>query len=189
MCRARILLAAVNMNCCFCCCQGDGWRDCSWLKLDWWHVRLVFRSLRRTGPHFFDFLYVWEREVVRVWVVCKGLGVSPCYSGWALASLCFCDRRGGHQLFQWLEVSEEISQLLEHSNPRALDTRWQIKWPPGRCWNTYWTLLPLICIAPQCEVFLFPTNKVNITALYSVTSSELIKHIHIFNHTLLHAAH
>ncbi len=60
-------------------------------------------------------------------------GLSPCYSGWTLARVCFSDRRGGHQLFQWLEVSEEISQLLEHSNPGALDTRWQIKRPPGRC--------------------------------------------------------
>lgn len=49
-----------------------------------------------------------------------------------LTSVCFCDKGGGHQLFQWLEVSEEISQLLEHSNPGALDTRWQIKRPPWK---------------------------------------------------------
>lgn len=91
--------------------------------------------------------------------------------------VCFSDRRGGHQLFQWLEVSEEISQLLEHSNPGALDTRWQIKGPPGRRWNAYWTLLPLICIAPLCEVLLSPykSGQQHLVA-HSVIFSELIKH-------------
>lgn len=53
-----------------------------------------------------------------VFVCVKVVGeFSPCHSGWSLTSVRFCDRRGRYRLFQWLEVSEEISQLLEHSNP------------------------------------------------------------------------
>lgn len=90
--KRRIPLTAVNMDPCFhSCCLGDRWRDCCWHKLDWWHVRLVFRSLKRTGSYSFG------RERV---CVCVGEGLSVCfYKGHWL-----CDSQGGDQLFQRLKV-------------------------------------------------------------------------------------
>lgn len=104
----RILLTAVNTNSCFCCCrEGDEFKHLSWHKLDWWHVRLAFRSLK-------------GQEHI--------LSTVSCYAGWTRAIVCFCDWEGGHQLFQQLEVSEEISQLLEHSNPGTLKaTLWKTR--------------------------------------------------------------
>lgn len=101
MCQVSILLTAVNTNCCFCCCcRGDGRRGC-WHKLDWWHVRLVFGSLKRTGPNSFNCVCVCVRNSKRLCVCLRlAVGLSPCYSEWTLTSVCFCDRRSGHQLFQ-----------------------------------------------------------------------------------------
>lgn len=53
MCQVSILLTAV---------EGTGGGDRCWHKLDWWHVRLVFRSLKRTGPNSFDCVCVCVRE-------------------------------------------------------------------------------------------------------------------------------
>lgn len=146
--RVSILLTAVNTNSCFYSCRwGDGRKDRSWHKLNWWHVRLVFRNLKRTGP---DPFWLCVSELVYVCVY-GGMVVSLIFR--MDAGQCvflWWERR--HQLFQMPEVSEEISQLLEHSNAGALHTRWKIKRFPGRCWDTSWSLLPLICIAFQTGV-------------------------------------
>lgn len=80
--KTRIPLIAVNSDSCSrSCCPGDRWRACCWHKLDWWHVRLAFRSRKGTGPNFF-WQCVWVSEKV---CVCEGKPeLSLCYSGWPL---------------------------------------------------------------------------------------------------------
>lgn len=133
--KISIPLTAVDTHPCFhSCCLADRWRDCRWHKLDWWHVRLVFRSLKRTGSSSFG------RESV-----CVRVGEGSCVYV-LFFWLFFLERTLALWSPRWTPVVfrcwGEISQLSEHSNPAALDTRWQIKTLPldAICW----TLLTLI---------------------------------------------
>lgn len=73
-----ILLTAVNTNSCFCSCRrSDRWKDRSWHKLDWWHVRLGYRNVKKTGM---DSFWLCVRDCLGVcarperWFVCEGFG-------------------------------------------------------------------------------------------------------------------